>query len=176
MSWNLEFVAEWQMFMDTVESRLRQEVERKDRLGLITVNAIIETELSKWDVQQNREGAWLGKLMVAHPELGQEFQATLKKIRLNKSLDFEPLPFELRVVAGIALTMLTLLMMRWQKMSTLKQLVGVGAVVGDMSLFYRVLWPKYRKQVMDTLIAQFRQEMSLAEQKLQEIVAKADGQ
>ncbi len=174
MSWNSEFVAEWQVFVDNIETRIRQEVERRDRIGLVTVNGIVQTELSKWEVQQNPSGAWLNRLRAAHTEIGTEVQATLKKANFSKSLDFEPLPYELRVVAGLGEIIAVHVILHWLKISFLKRLVGTVAFAVGLSLLYQVLWPNYRHQATALLLARLRQELGRVEQRLQEIVTKAD--
>lgn len=174
MTLNTEFTSHWHTFLDTVETRIRKELDKKDRLGIATVNTIVHTELSKWDVAHNHSGAWLQKLGETHPEQAKEFHGLLAKARLRDSIQFEPLPPELRIAAGILFIILFFLG-RWLQGASLKeQFRSTGVLAAGLTILYKFGWPHYRQRQADLAVNQLRQEFAKVEQRLRQVINQVD--
>jgi len=174
MSWNSEFASHWHIFLDTVDTRVRNELQTKDRLGVVTINTIVYTELSKWEVPINQNGAWLNRLQQEHPELGNEFYSLLDKLRLSGSIYFEPPPQEIRgILAGLSLLLMALYSL-WRKLSFNQLTTNLSLLAIIFFLLNKFVWPFYRQRKTEMLINQLRDELAKTEQKLQEIASRAD--
>lgn len=174
MSWNSEFASHWHQFLEVVETRIRKEVTSKDRLGIVTVNTIVQSEISKWDVTYYSYGDWLHKLKQKNPTLGDEFHTLLKRVRLSDSLYFEPPPSELRVMIGLALVSVIFILQRLMQTPWRKQIYTTTTTTIVLSMVYKFFWPYYRGRQIDLILDQLRRELGNTEQKLHEIVARAD--
>ncbi len=174
MSVHTEFTTHWYTFLDTVETRIRQEIEQKDRLGVAIVNTVVQTELSKWDVAQNYSGAWLKQLKETNPTAGQDFHELLKKFRLRKPIEFEPLPAELRIITGILVVIAFFLIKRSQGGSLREQFASTGILAAVLAVGYQFGWPYYRQRQADLAIKALRQELGKTEQTLREILSKIE--
>jgi len=106
--------------------------------------------------------------------LGEEFQVALQDLGLHKSISIATKKPISSIFAVVAILITTFLLMEWQDVSTLKQLIGIAAVTLLTFPIIAAQQDNQKKKVADTLVQQVQKELATTGRKLKEIVVRAD--
>lgn len=174
MSWESEFASQWQTFLNTVETRIRREINKRGKLDSALANSIIQSEVAKWSISTHYNGAWLRNLTLEYPSWGKEFQAVLEELRLGTDLSLKlGFPFlQILVISGLMLV--TFLLMGWQGQSLLKQFIGTLVIALITIPIGAKLWNNQKKKVVDILVDQIQESLDVCGQRLRDIALRVD--
>lgn len=174
MNWNSEFTSQWETFLNTVETRIRREIEGNGHLDSGAANAMLEGEIAKWSMNDHYNGAWLRKLTRQYPSLGEQFQLSLEKIQLDKSTSFESKMPIVEVLVFVGLIVITFVITYWQNYSISQQIVVTIAMALLMIPVLMTLRTKRKKKRIDAYVEQIREELERMGERLKSIVISTE--
>jgi hypothetical protein len=188
LSWNLEFSNLWEDFIKQFKNvfykeyiRQRKKISSKKALNHM-LEPVLQSQLKKWNNKNDYYGIWLDSLAKCHPNLGSEFEAILKVIRVEKSLEVPKKFDKLEIVIGIVTIVGTVLILFWgQSFKNLnvtninlnQVATGIGIVVFGSYWVKNIRDERLEKQTIN-LTEQITQELDSYGDQLRKIVIKAD--
>jgi hypothetical protein len=175
MNWESEFAAQWQMFMNIVQTRVRRDCIDAGHYDLASINAIIESERSKWLNSSHPNGVWLSKLRRRHEPIGSPFQATLQAVRLDSPLALVESGFPwLWSAIVVALGTLTFLALRVLEFTIWQQSAAAVIVVVSSTSGFKTWLSNRRRQTIDQAISRLRTSLESVGSQLCSMVRQAD--
>ena len=174
MSWESEFASQWQVLLNSVETRLRRAANTTSRSTPASVNAVIQAEAVKWSTDSHYNGAWLKKLKRHRMALGAEFEATLKELRLERPVSLQPGVPGAQVALGIVVSLATFCALRWYQLPLLRQLIGTLAVAGITASILTSRMAVRKSKFIRISVERIRQHLQTTGEKLRDISRRAD--
>ncbi|NEN92783.1 MAG: hypothetical protein F6K48_29360 [Okeania sp. SIO3H1] len=182
MSWESEFISQWQTFMDIMETNIRRQVKNNGSLNSAFVNTVIKNEVEKWSNSNHFNGAWLRKLNREKPYLYEQFRTTLDTLHSSSSISFNNPSVVLSVMGGIGICVILIifgflhLLVQLELISlALKQEILTTALASIIILpILKNIETKERENQLNQLIDNLQQDLNFTGEKLREIAAKAE--
>lgn len=174
MSWESQFTAQWQTFLNTVENRMRRELEAKKQLDAASVNSILQTETAKWSTSSQYNGAWLQKLKKQHPGLGEEFERRVADLRISEPPSIAARISVLDILMGLALAVITFFGMRWFGFSFYKQMLGATVALVIYSSVLPSILGARKSQNTARVLQQLRADLNAQGQTLRDLALRAE--
>src|SRR5919197_1501373 len=138
MKWVPDFDTQWCTFMNIVQTGVRRECIKGDHCDPAVVEAIIESERSKWADSSHNNGAWLRRLLRDHRQVAESFERALRDVRVSALPPIRAggsISFLVLAMATVALTALTFAGLSALSYALWQRVLGaasVGILVGFM--------------------------------------------
>lgn len=176
MSWKSEFNTQWQAFLESIETKIRREIEAQGRLDPSGIHRFIQAEVSKWSLLSYSNGTWLRDLSQEQPTLGEQFRTVLQELEAEprRPLSLRPnLPLpEVGVAAGLMGAAFGIA--KALGMSLLGQLGGPLAIAALAVPIIGDRWTAAKREAANAVIKQLREDLEPIGSRLRAIAQQAD--
>jgi hypothetical protein len=177
MSWQSEFRSQWRMLTQTLETRVRKDLNRQKTISPAEINAHLDAEKTKWYSSSHYNGAWLRKLKAEYPEVGEQFQASLEGIWVETGA-LGSGKRSLRDIAIIGALVsagfLPIMMVLASDYTPWMKLLGVLACIAVAGTMIFVYLDSAFKRVRSAALGQLQEELNRIGKALEAVAIKAD--